>query len=488
MAEADALFTRACYTCLTKAFQTYDTLRLAGFQPAVIARKAFDTAILLAMREKELGMAAEPWIRTAATLAPASGPAGARAALYLDMARKGRWAAGKLDSDEASAFERAVAAEAIASLRDWEKALGPPAGRDLVGTYLMTALACAYTPPRQQDARLTLDQLAPAHRSTPLMKYALGACRSEFRDELQAPGADPDFHEVHFQSGRQRLFQGGATVHLDAKAQLMAAHAAMPQAVANSYLLAGVHLSLEEFAECAARYDDVIRHGGARRDSMLSRTKCLTRGAIRLPGIASATELIDSPGAHRGEAFYYRAWNRYHLKELPAARADVDSAKRSWVSADVFALSGFIAYDMDQKDFAYTEFAETLVLNSDYCVAAFYQGLIDSTRERWAPAADRYEKATLCYSRLVAGLAADLKRAQALPPDDPNRARRIANLTEGLDAETLQFARAAYNTAYSYGRSGNAAKGIPFAVQAASAHKEMEKLAGELLEILRKAG
>ena len=499
MAAADALFARACYTCLTRAFQTYDTLRLAGFQPALVTKKAFDTAILLAMREKELGMAAEPWIEKAAALAPrvppgskaaasVAGAAAARATLYLDMARKARWAAGRFDANEASRFEREVAAEAIASLREWDKSLGPATARDLVGTYLMAALACAYTPPAQQDARLSVAQLAPAHRSTPLMKYALGSCRSQLREELQALAADPDFHEVHFQNGRQRLFEGGrGTLHLDAKASLVKAHAAMPQAVANSYLLAGVHLSLEEFADCAARYDDVVRHGGARRDSMLERTKCLTRGAIRLPAIASATELIDSLGAHRGEALYLRAWNRYHLKELPAARADVEDAKRTWASADLFVLSGFIAYDMDQKALAYTEFGQGLMMNSQYCVAAFYQGLIDATAERWPPAADRYERATLCYSRSAADIAANLKRAEALPADDDNRERRIANLAEALDAEKAQLSRSAYNTAYSYGRSGNAARGIPFATQAITAHKDMGKLATELLEILKKA-
>lgn len=86
------------------------------------------------------------------------------------MARMARWGAGKLDAVEASRFERAVAAEAIASLRDWDKALGPAAGRALAGTYLMAAFAFAYTPPAQQDARLSIAQLAPAHRATPLMK------------------------------------------------------------------------------------------------------------------------------------------------------------------------------------------------------------------------------------------------------------------------------------------------------------------------------
>jgi hypothetical protein len=489
LAEADALFTRGCYVCLTQAYAAYDALRLAGYQPATVTAKAFDTAILLAVREKELGMAAEPWLAKADALSKTSaGLVRPRANLYLDMASKARWAAGRLDADQASKFERAVAAEAIAALRTWETALGPAPERDLVGTYLMASLACSYTPPSQQLSQLVIARLAPAHRNAPLIRYIVGICRPELAVELDALASDPDFHELLYQRGRMRLFQVDPAARGEAKALLAEAFKRMPEAAANTNLLAGLHLSLEEFADCAARYDDVIRHGGAERDSMLDRTKCLTRGAFREKAIASATELIDSPGAHQGEARFYRAWNRYHLKQLPLARADVDMAKGLWVNGDVFALSGFIAYDMDQKDFAYTEFREALQLNSDYCVAAFYQGLIDATRERWSAAGDRYEAATHCYGRSVGRLSGELRRAEALPADDPTRSRRIANLTEGLEAERLQHARAAYNAAYSYGKSGDAAKGIPFAMQSAIAHHEMEKLAAELLEILRKGG
>lgn len=491
LAEADALFARACYSCLTRAFQIYDSLRLAGYQPALTTARAFDAAILLAMREKDLAMPADPWLAKAEGLQPpaAATAASARAALYLDMARKARWSVGRLDQDQAGRFEGRTAAEAISSLPKWEAALGPPAARDLVGTYLMAALACAYTPPSQQQARLTLERLAPAHRQAPLMKYAIGTCdRGEFRKELDALASDPDFSELLYQNGRLRMFRGGPTMYLDAKVLLEAARAAMPDNVANTHLLAGVHRALQEFTDCAARYDEVIARGGARRDSMLYRTECLTRAPLRERAIESATELIDSPGIHRGEAFYHRAWNRYHLKQLPAARTDVDEAKRLWVNADVLVLSGFIAYDMDQKDFAYTEFGAGLMMNSEYCVAGFYQGLIDSARERWAQAADKYEKATYCYSRSVSGLTAQLKNAEDLPADDPTRGRRIDNLTEGLNAEKLQLARAAYNTAYSFGQSGSPAKGIPFAEQSAAAHKDMEKLAKDLLEILKKAG
>ena len=484
LAEADALFMRGCYSCLRKSFDAYDSLRQAAYQPAVTGAKAFDAAILLAAREKELAMEANGWIARAEAL---QSYAGAKAPAYIGIVKSLRWGLGR--------FDRNLQPDAVSvgpvldALEKWDAALGPPAARTLVGTYLMASARCAFTPARELDA-LTFERLAPVHGSAPAMKYVIGSCKPELRSHLDALANDPDFHEATFQSGRLRLFMGGTTVHLDAKVLLEAAHAGMPEAIAATYLLAGVHSALQEYEECAARYDDVVRREGAKRESMLNRTVCLTHAVKRPEAMRSATDLIDTPGILRGEAYFWRAWNLYHSKSLPAARTDVEESKKLYKEPDVFALSGFIAYDQGQKDYAYTEFGEAFMRSSSqYCIAAFYQGLIDSEKEQWPPAAGRYTQATHCYSRSVKNIEREISAVESLDPEQhPTRQRRLDNLKEGLNAEKLQHARAAYNTAYSFGKSGAAAKGIPFAEQASTAHKEMEKLANELLEILRKSG
>ncbi|HEX6324868.1 MAG TPA: hypothetical protein VFZ36_14160, partial [Vicinamibacterales bacterium] len=394
LAEADALFMRGCHSCLVRAFDTYTALRGEGYQPALVAGKAFDTAILLAAREKELAMEAERWIARAEALAGAvRSPEGLRYPLYLEIVRALPWALGRHDRDFRNGAM--IAAEPVLDALDrWETALGPPAARPIAAAYLMISARCAFTPPRRQE---TLTVILVSHPHAPLVRYAAGRCRSELRAQLDAVAGDPDFHEAAFELGRLRLYDGGATVHLDARVLLEAAHAAMPEAVAPAYLLAGVLSALEEHEACAAMYDEVIARGGAKRESMLNRTICLTHATKRQDAIASATELIDTPGILRGEAFFWRAWNQYHAKNLPIARIDVDEAKTLFQDADVYALSGFIAYDMDQKAYAYTEFAEALRRNREYCVAAFYQGLIDSQKEQWEPAAARYAAATGCY-------------------------------------------------------------------------------------------
>lgn len=484
LAEADALFARGCYTCLRKAFDIYDALRLAAFQPVLTGARAFETAILLAAREKELAMEANGWIARAEALeAAARRPEGLR---YLEIVRALPWAAGRHDRDQEERIrsEQAKAPRSMAEMLEaWETALGPPASRPIPAAYLMISARCAFTPAREQE---TLTVVLVSHPDAPLVRYAAGRCRSELRAQLNAVAGDADFHEAAFEHGRLRLYQGGATVHADARVLLEAAHAAMPEAIAPAYLLAGVLSSLGEYDACAEKYLAVARAGGARRESTLNRTVCLTHAAKRQDAIASATELIDTPGILRGEAFFWRAWNQYHAKHLPAARVDVEDAKALFQDADVYALSGFIAYDMDQTGYAYTEFAEALRRSRDYCVAAFYQGLIDAQQERWEAAAARYVIATGCYERSARRLEYDLRQAHALDADTPTRDTRIRNLTEGLDAEKLQLARAAYNVAYSLGRAGTPAKGIPYAEQSAAAHKDMQKLAAELLAILRK--
>ena len=482
LAEADALFARGCYRCLQQAFTAYDSLRLSGYQPALTSTRAFETAILLAAREKELAMEATGWIAKAEALPASRGAEGRR---YLEIVRALPWALGRYDRDQQP--DTKPAAPVLDLMERWERELGPPEGRPITAAYLMIGARCAFTPSREQDA-LTVRLVS--HPNSPLVRYAVGRCRSELRAQLDAVSGDPDFHEAAFELGRLRLYQGGATAHSEARVMLDAARARLPEAIAPIYLLAGVLSGLGEYEECAAMYDEVVRRGGARRESALNRTICLTHAVKRREAIASATTLIDTPGILRGEAFFWRSWNRYHLKELQPARDDVEDAKKSVRDADVYALSGFIAYDMEQRDYAYTEFQEAYQRSgSTYCVAVFYQGLIESHREHWPRAADRYERSTHCYSRSVSRMERELEQVRALDPaEHPTRQRRIDNLTVAIDAERLQWARAAYNTAYSFGRGGEAAKAVPFAEQAVTAHKEMQKLAEELLVILRKSG
>ena len=60
--------------------------------------------------------------------------------------------------------------------------------------------------------------------------------------------------------------------------------------------------------------------------------------------IATATRLLDLGTWHIADANYWRAWNRYHLKEYDAAWEDVENATKGLSNGRVYMLAGLIAY------------------------------------------------------------------------------------------------------------------------------------------------
>ena len=79
IAAAHALVDEGCYRCLLEAFQVYER--------AALSDRMFSTAVLLAFREKELGLPATGWIERARPLATAETTA------FLDIASAVPWIA-----------------------------------------------------------------------------------------------------------------------------------------------------------------------------------------------------------------------------------------------------------------------------------------------------------------------------------------------------------------------------------------------------------
>jgi hypothetical protein len=102
IADADKLADAACYTCLVRALKIYDTLLTARPSPAA-TRGAFRTALLLGVREKELGLSASAYLERARELASAL-PPGESAQLALDVAAALPWDQSALSKEFAEEF------------------------------------------------------------------------------------------------------------------------------------------------------------------------------------------------------------------------------------------------------------------------------------------------------------------------------------------------------------------------------------------------
>ena len=86
LSHAHRLVEAGCYRCLLDAYALYETEQQAPAAPRAIAGRLFSTALLLALREKELGLDATPWIERARAVA------GAADGIYLEAVEAIPWA------------------------------------------------------------------------------------------------------------------------------------------------------------------------------------------------------------------------------------------------------------------------------------------------------------------------------------------------------------------------------------------------------------
>src|SRR5689334_1552154 len=70
LAKAESLTSQGCYSCLKESLAIYERHAAAKLRPAGFAEKHFDTALLIAIREKELGIPAADAMTKALRLLP----------------------------------------------------------------------------------------------------------------------------------------------------------------------------------------------------------------------------------------------------------------------------------------------------------------------------------------------------------------------------------------------------------------------------------
>ncbi len=123
------------------------------------------------------------------------------------------------------------------------------------------------------------------------------------------------------------------------------------------------------------------RHGGARRvrsrargkardvDARLGRLRNLSYLHAADDAIAAATAIIDTGTWHVGDAYYWRAWNRYQARQLDEAWADVRQAMSLLSNTAVYALAGSIAYARKDLDTAVAHFNRAFEIDPSNCLA-----------------------------------------------------------------------------------------------------------------------
>ena len=427
-AAVDALVARGCYRCLEHAYD-------AAVSAADHVR-TFETAVLLVARSKELGLPYAPWLERAR----ASVPAGPDWGDYLSIIQALRIdpLAGDRDVILVDTMSNRASAETVAG---WRTDLASGAGSPLLRTYLELSLACQYI---VDDRNVTI--AVQRFPDVPLIEYRAGICGASQASHLGAVlDAVPEFADIDFALGRYAVDIPQQPDQEEALRRFTSARAAFPESPAILASLAALRRDREEWADALEAYDAALALVPTHRDALLGRVVTLSHLSRHDEAIAAATRIIELGSWFTGEAYYWRAWNEYHVVRVDEARIDTDRAKGLMHNASVLVLSGMIEWHERRLDESEAELQDALTLDAGQCEAAFLLGSVRADRRQWASGAAAFELAQRCYDLSVTLRREAIARITAGPGSEEGKARLIARQQRAMTEETQHRDEAAEN-------------------------------------------
>ena len=467
LATAESLLRNGCYSCLKEAqalFTKHNNLKGIA-----------DTSILIAVRERELGIPSD------FTVAP--GPLADAARLVIG------------ETSGMDPIQRAAATgrgrPPIEPDNPIRRALDPLFGIDLTATYVALTIDCE-SPALIQSVDIA--SLTKRYEGVPLMQFRLGRCgRPAIAPRLAALRAgDPRWTDTLFWEARAELTGSQSTgVDFPGALRLFAeGRTAFPNSLAMTMGWANTNLSSEEFEAALSGFDAVLAAFPAHRDAMVGRVTALSYLLRHPDAIAAATRMIELGTWHIGDAYYWRAWNRYHLKEIEPAWEDIENAIKGLSNSRVFMLAGLIAYARKDLPTAVDRFDRAFAVDPSACDAVWMSGLVNIDQEQLATAAPKFSRAMTCFISAAASLRGDRNRIEGAiakrgTPATERETRRIERLQRDADNADERAAQSAFNAAQCYARTGDPGLAINL-VDVAIGHPRLKEKAEALKAAIEK--
>ncbi len=358
--------------------------------------RAFEAASLLAIRAKELGMPSDAWRDLSSMVRPSGAAWDTLAEIVAAVP------ADPLGGDREVLLTQSVPRrQIVAALELWRVSLRSPPGSPLFRAYLDLSLACPFG--AAEDWTATVGDALARLGQAPLLLYRVGFCGTE-QDaaRLRTLRADhPRLVEADYALGRLALQSADSPDEEEALRRFRSAAAAFPASSAILTSIGQLLESQEDWEAALDAHDAALALVPTHRDSLLGRTIALSNLLRRDEAIASATRLIDLGNWFIGQAYYWRAWNQYHLGRLDAARADADRAKAAVVDAAVLVLSGMTDWRQRRRESAEREFGQARRIDAQQCEAASFQAAVQAELGRPDDALATFVEAEQCFDGAI---------------------------------------------------------------------------------------
>jgi tetratricopeptide (TPR) repeat protein len=440
--RADALVREGCYGCLSEAIEAYEAVLAAGRRvPERALRGAFDATLLRAIREKEIGVPSAATLQRAHVLFErlsargSAAPATSRRLLSarLEAADLVEGELGGLDVEARTGHDQrepALTEKATALLQSL-----PRDTSDLTSEYVAMAVLCEL-PSLQRLGRSTP---AVEREAAPrLLQYRLAVCA---RDNAVLDGlalAGTKWGEAAFFRARFELSNAARAPDPELATRLLdIAHAAFPESSAIDLLMARTAEMIGDSGGALESFERVLTRAPGHLDARVGRIRALTALERRAEAIEAATALLQGGTWYVGDAYYWRAMNRYALGESEAAWTDVQQALQRLANTAVHSLAGSIAYRQRDLTRARAHFEQAFAMDRSHCAAAASAALVTVDQAAWRVAIDWYTQAADCFSRAAVMARRELADLEAGPASASAGRRRAAALKRAESAELL---------------------------------------------------
>jgi len=482
-AKADALRNEGCYTCLKEALSIYEKQLTQKAPLPDAAAKAFDAALLIAIREKDLGIPAEESMTRARRLVIPS------RAVVLDAAELIVGETSGLDPEQ-RALVTGRNRPALGMDNPRRRALDALPPVDVTAKYVALTIDCEQ---QKLIESVDLKALTAVYAGVQLMQFRLATCgRPAGPDVSQLRASDARWTDTLYWEGRRELVAslGQAIDFSKALGFFGQGREAFPPSLTLAMAWSNVNLSGEEFAAALSGFDEVLAKYPTHRDALNGRMQSLSYLQRHDEAIATATRMLELGTWHLSDANYWRAWNRYQIKQYDDAWVDVENAAKGLSNARVHMLAGLIAYARKELPTAVERFDRAFAVDASACDAVWMSGLVSIDQNELAIAAPKFARGMTCFTSSAAALRADLQRyedtlARRGTPANARDQRQMDRLRRDADNAEEKSAQSAFNGAQCYARTGNQALALNL-VDVAMGHPAMKEKATALRAAIEK--
>jgi tetratricopeptide (TPR) repeat protein len=484
VAKANSLVQQGCYTCLTEALAIYDK-HAAAKLPIPGAREGqFEAALLIAIREGELGIPNEQsWSRARALVLPARQAVLEAAELIIGDTTS-------LDPEQRAQLTGVRGRPPVEPDNPKRRALDAASEKDYTAKYVALSIDC-----EQQKLIESVDMkaLAAAYEGSPLIQFRLSTCG---RPAAPKAGAlrerDPRWTDTFYWEARNEMVASlGQAIDLSKVIGLYGqGRDAFPSSLMLTMAWSNANLMAEEFESALSGFEDVLEVYPTHRDAMNGKMQAQSYLMRHVEAVTTATRILELGTWNIPDANYWRAWNRYHLKEYDDAWADVENATRGLSNTRVYLLAGLIAYSRKELPTAVDRFDTAFKMDPRACDAVWMSGLVSIDQDELAVAGPKFTRSMTCFVSAASGLREERARLdmaiqkRGTPPTARDQ-RNLDRLQRDAETADLKSAQSAFNGAQCYARTGG--KGLALnLIDVAIAHPGMSEKAIALKALIEK--